>query len=83
VLGVGGQYSVPISSLTFEAEISPGMTTNQVVYSARLAEAAGFDRLGISDVVFWPDCYMLLGAVARGCGVVRRIGTQSTNAVLG
>lgn len=54
-----------MSRLTFEAEISPGMTSRQVVDLARLAEQAGFDRLGISDVVFWPDCFVLLGLVAR------------------
>jgi alkanesulfonate monooxygenase SsuD/methylene tetrahydromethanopterin reductase-like flavin-dependent oxidoreductase (luciferase family) len=35
-----------MAALTFEAEISPGMTSRQVVALARLAEDAGFDRLG-------------------------------------
>jgi 5,10-methylenetetrahydromethanopterin reductase len=54
-----------MAPLTFEAEISPGMTSRQVVALARLAEEAGFDRLGISDVIFWPDCFALLALVAR------------------
>jgi 5,10-methylenetetrahydromethanopterin reductase len=67
-----------MSSLRFEAEISPGMTTRQVVDLARLAEAAGFDRLGISDVVFWPDCFMLLGLVARETSRIE-LGPMVTN----
>jgi 5,10-methylenetetrahydromethanopterin reductase len=50
---------------TFEAEITPGMTSAEVVELARLAEGVGFDRLGISDVVFWHDCFVLLGLVAQ------------------
>ena len=50
---------------TFEAEITPGMTTAEVVELAQLAEAVGFDRLGISDVVFWHDCFVLLGLAAQ------------------
>lgn len=49
----------------FEAEITPGMSAAEVVHLAVLAEQAGFDRLGISDVVFWPDCYVLLGIVSQ------------------
>jgi len=64
--------------LTFEAEISPGMTSRQVVDLARLAEDAGFDRLGISDVVFWPDCFVLLGLVARETSRVQ-LGPMVTN----
>jgi 5,10-methylenetetrahydromethanopterin reductase len=51
--------------LTFEAEISPGMAAADVVALARMAEDVGFDRLGISDVVLWQDCFVLLGLVAR------------------
>jgi 5,10-methylenetetrahydromethanopterin reductase len=50
---------------TLEAEITPGMSAAEVVELARLAEAVGFDRLGISDVVFWPDCFVLLALVAH------------------
>ena len=67
-----------MTQYTFEAEISPGMTSRQVVDLARLAESAGFDRVGISDVVFWPDCFVLLGLVARETERVR-IGPMVTN----
>lgn len=40
------------NNITLEAEITPGMPVNQVIELARLAEDVGFDRLGISDVVF-------------------------------
>jgi 5,10-methylenetetrahydromethanopterin reductase len=64
--------------LTFEAEISPGMTSRQVVDLARVAERAGFDRLGISDVVFWPDCFVLLGLVATATDRIQ-LGPMVTN----
>jgi 5,10-methylenetetrahydromethanopterin reductase len=50
---------------TFEAEITPGMAAREVVDLARIAEEAGFDRLGLSDVVFWPDCFVLMGIVGE------------------
>ena len=65
-------------SLTFEAEITPGMSTRRVVDLARLAERAGFDRLGISDVVFWHDCYVLMALVADKTTHVR-LGPMVTN----
>jgi 5,10-methylenetetrahydromethanopterin reductase len=49
----------------FEAEITPGMAANEAVDLARIAEDAGFDRLGISDVVFWPDCFVLMGIISQ------------------
>jgi 5,10-methylenetetrahydromethanopterin reductase len=52
-------------SLVFEAEITPGMSTREVVDLARIAEEAGFDRLGISDVIFWHDCYVLMALVSQ------------------
>ena len=67
-----------MSALTFEAEISPGMSAAEVVDLARLAESAGFDRVGISDVVFWPDCFVLLGLVASATERVQ-IGPMVTN----
>ena len=45
--------------LVFEAEISPGMRADDFVRLATLTESACFDRLGISDVVLWPDVYVL------------------------
>ncbi len=65
-------------NLTFEAEITPGMSTRQVVDLARLAEEAGFDRLGISDVVFWHDCYVLMALVADKTSRVQ-LGPMVTN----
>lgn len=61
-----------------EAEITPGMTTRQVVDLARIAEEAGFDRLGISDVIFWPDCFVLLGVVAQHTSRIA-LGPMVTN----
>lgn len=74
----GSCHTVAMSELTFEAEISPGMTSEQVVDLARLAESAGFDRVGVSDVVFWPDCFVLLGLIARETNRVQ-IGPMVTN----
>lgn len=65
-------------ALTFEAEITPGMSTREVVDLARLAEEVGFDRLGISDVVLWPDCYVLVALVAQAADRIG-IGPMVTN----
>jgi 5,10-methylenetetrahydromethanopterin reductase len=62
----------------FEAEITPGMSPGEVVELARLVEQAGFDRLGISDVVFWPDCLMLQALCAAATERVQ-IGSMVTN----
>jgi 5,10-methylenetetrahydromethanopterin reductase len=67
-----------MTKLTFEAEISPGMTSRQVVDLARRAEDAGFDRLGVSDVVFWPDCFVLLGLIATATTKIE-LGPMVTN----
>ena len=61
-----------------EAEITPGMTSRQVVELARIAEGVGLDRLGISDVVLWPDCFVLLGLIAARTSHIR-IGPVVTN----
>jgi hypothetical protein len=42
------------------------------------AEDVGFDRLGISDVVFWHDCFMLLGLVAQSTTRIE-LGPMVTN----
>ena len=65
-------------STTLEAEISPGMSTADAVGLAQLVEGAGFSRLGISDVVYWPDCFMLQALCAQA---TRRIavGAMVTN----
>ncbi|MGB1879100.1 MAG: LLM class flavin-dependent oxidoreductase [Gammaproteobacteria bacterium] len=58
----------------FEAEISPGMSPQEVMQLAALAEDAGFDRLGISCVALWPDTYQLQTLAATA---TRRIGIGS------
>lgn len=63
---------------TFEAEITPGMSAAEVIELAQLAEAAGFDRLGISDVLFWPDCFVLLGLAAQRTSRIQ-LGPMVTN----
>lgn len=52
-------------AIVFEAEITPGMSTREVVDLACIAEDAGFDRLGISDVIFWHDCYVLMALISQ------------------
>ena len=64
--------------LTFEAEISPGMPVRDVVALGVACEEAGFDRLGISDVVLWPDCYLLETLVAQATSRIG-IGSMVTN----
>ncbi len=49
-----------VTHFRFEAEITPGMTPGQVADLAVEVERAGFDRLGISDVILWHDCYVLM-----------------------
>lgn len=61
-----------------EAEISPGMTAREFVELARLVEQAGFDRLGVSDVIFWPDCFVLMGLAAQATQRVH-LGPMVTN----
>ena len=62
----------------FEAEISPGMASREVVALAQIAEDAGFDRLGISCVALWPDTYQLQALVAAATRRIR-IGSMVTN----
>lgn len=49
-----------MTHLRFEAEITPGMAPGQVAALAAEVERAGFDRLGISDVILWHDCWVLM-----------------------
>lgn len=63
---------------TLEAEISPGMSTADAVGLALRVEEVGFDRLGISDVVFWPDCFVLQALIAEATDRVH-IGAMVTN----
>ena len=54
-----------MSRFRFEAEITPGMAPAQAVALAVEVERAGFDRLGISDVVLWHDCWVLMALCAE------------------
>ncbi len=62
----------------FEAEITPVLKTKEVMKLAQIAEDAGVDRLGISDVIFYPDTYELQALCAT---VTKRIkiGSLVTN----
>jgi len=64
--------------LTFEAEITPGMSPREVVELGKLVEQAGFDRLGISCVALWPDTYQLQTLVAAATSRIH-IGSMVTN----
>ncbi len=65
-------------TVTLEAEISPGMGPGDFVDLAVRCERAGFDRFGVSDVVFWPDCFVLQGLIAQATSRIR-IGSMVTN----
>ena len=67
-----------MSGLAFEAEITPGMAPGQVADLAVEVERAGFDRLGISDVILWHDCYVLM-ALCAGATERVEIGPLVTN----
>jgi 5,10-methylenetetrahydromethanopterin reductase len=62
----------------FEAEITPILRTREIMKLARLAEEVGLDRLGISDVIFYPDTYEIQALCAL---VTKRlkIGSLVTN----
>jgi 5,10-methylenetetrahydromethanopterin reductase len=62
----------------FEAEITPILRTREVMKLAKLAEEVGLDRLGISDVIFFPDTYEIQALCAL---VTKRlkIGSLVTN----
>lgn len=62
----------------FEAEITPVLKTREVMRLAQLAEEAGVDRLGISDVIFYPDTYELQALCALVTKRVK-IGSLVTN----
>ena len=66
-------------SPTFEAEITPGIvdTTGRRPRPPRGA-GQGSSRLGIYDVVFWHDCYVLMALVADKTTHVR-LGPMVTN----
>jgi len=62
--GVAGRRR-GVPQVIFEAEFSPGMPLAACEEVALLIEGAGFDRLGISDVVLWPDTFMIQALCAR------------------
>jgi 5,10-methylenetetrahydromethanopterin reductase len=61
-----------------EAEITPVLKISDMLKLAQLAEQVGVDRLGISDVIFYPDTYELQALCAF---VTKRmsIGSLVTN----
>ena len=61
-----------------EAEITPVLKISDMLRLAQLAEQVGVDRLGISDVIFYPDTYELQALCAF---VTKRmsIGSLVTN----
>jgi 5,10-methylenetetrahydromethanopterin reductase len=65
-------------SLIIEAEFSPGMPFAESQELARLIERAGFDRLGISDVVLWPDTFIVQALCAQATERIE-IGAMVTN----
>ena len=65
-------------TVTLEAEITPGMGPAEAVELAVRCEQVGFDRLGVSDVVFWPDCFVLQALIARATERIG-IGAMVTN----
>lgn len=64
--------------LTFEAEITPGMAPAEAVELGCLVEDVGFDRLGVSCVVGWPDTYQLQALIAARTDRIQ-IGSMVTN----
>ncbi len=54
------------------------MSPAEAVALARRCEKVGFDRLGISDVVFWPDCFVLQALIAQATERIM-IGSMVTN----
>jgi 5,10-methylenetetrahydromethanopterin reductase len=64
--------------VTFEAEITPGMSPTEAVELGVLVEEAGFDRLGVSCVALWPDTYQLQALIAARTHRIQ-IGSMVTN----
>jgi 5,10-methylenetetrahydromethanopterin reductase len=62
----------------FEAEITPVLKTRDMLKLAQLAEEVGVDRLGISDVIFYPDSYQLQALCASITKRIR-VGSLVTN----
>lgn len=67
--------------MIIEAEFSPGMSMDECRQVAVLVEEAGFDRLGVSDVVLWPDTFVVQASCA-GVTTKVEIGAMVTNPFL-
>jgi 5,10-methylenetetrahydromethanopterin reductase len=67
--------------VVLEAEFSPGMELDECVRIGRLVEDAGFDRLGVSDVLFWQDSYVVQALCARATSSIE-LGSMVTNPYL-
>jgi 5,10-methylenetetrahydromethanopterin reductase len=67
--------------LVLEAEFSPGMRIDQCQAVAQAVERAGFDRLGVSDVVLWQDTYVVQALCARVTQHIE-LGAMVTNGYL-
>lgn len=65
-------------ALTFEAEITPGISPAEAVELGILVEEVGFDRLGVSCVAGWPDTYQLQALIAARTDRIE-IGSMVTN----
>ncbi|MXW62214.1 MAG: LLM class flavin-dependent oxidoreductase [Acidimicrobiaceae bacterium] len=64
--------------IVLEAEISPQMSTASTVRLAQMVEDTGFARLGISDVVYWPDSFMVQALCAQATNRIA-VGAMVTN----
>src|SRR3712207_6631993 len=58
--------------------LTPVLKTKEVMKLAQIAEDAGVDRLGISDVILYPDTYELQALCATVTNRIR-IGSLVTN----
>ena len=64
--------------VVLEAEFSPGMPLREAQELARIVEEAGFDRLGISDVILWPDTFVVQALCAQATTRIH-IGSMVSN----
>lgn len=61
-----------------EVEITPLTSPEQFLELAKIAEKAGFDRLGVSDVIGYPDSFVLQALCLRATQKIK-IGALVTN----
>jgi 5,10-methylenetetrahydromethanopterin reductase len=67
-----------MTDLIFEAEITPIINSREIMKLAELAEQIGIDRLGISDVIFYPDTFEIQALCAFVTNRIK-IGSLVTN----